>query len=32
MSSMVGGWKFLHSDALRSSGKSWFTTRRPAKR
>jgi Ni/Fe-hydrogenase 1 B-type cytochrome subunit len=31
MSSMVGGWKFLHSDALRSSGKSWFTTRRPAK-
>jgi Ni/Fe-hydrogenase 1 B-type cytochrome subunit len=27
MSSMVGGWKFLHADVLKGSGKSWFSTK-----
>jgi Ni/Fe-hydrogenase 1 B-type cytochrome subunit len=27
MSSMVGGWKFLHADVLKGSGKSWFSPR-----
>lgn len=31
MSSMVGGWKFIHAQALRRDGRSWFSTK-PANR
>jgi len=31
MSSMVGGWKFIHADVLRRSGHSWFGTGRAKK-